>query len=341
MRVLVYQDISLRHIIKANVINTINIAKGFFQNGCSVDFFAKKETAYFFKDKLINVQLVFNLSQLNQYQVIYCRGWDFVKDLIKNKFPGVIIIESHEKIDFPELLTIKKHPRFIFTSISPDINSYYNFSNYQLFPCSIDTDNFSNQEKYNHNLFHSHDFNITYCGHMYDYKGIPLILKAAKQLPHFKFHLVGGKEIDIQRHQQSNPSKNVIFYGHQDYQDVPNYLYSSDLLLIPYTKQGNKHSASQVTSPIKLFEYLATKKPTLCSDIKGIQNWVSENEVTFFKADNLEEFVSKINWIYKNKDSVDLQKIVEQGYQKSHTYSTKNKCAQLLDMVSDLGMYHN
>lgn len=48
---------------------------------------------------------------------------------------------------------------------------------------------------------------------------------------------------------------------------------------IYFNKQGSKHSASQVTSPIKLFEYLATKKPTLCSDINEIQNWISENEV--------------------------------------------------------------
>ena len=41
---------------------------------------------------------------------------------------------------------------------------------------------------------------------------------------------------------------------------------------IYFNKQANKHSASQLTSPIKLFEYLGNKKPTLCSDIKEIQN---------------------------------------------------------------------
>ena len=98
--------------------------------------------------------------------------------------------------------------------------------------------------------------------------------------------MVGGKQEDINRHMQKSP-KNMIFYERINYNEVPNYLYSADLLLIPYCKKGNRWSPSTITSPIKLFEYLSTKKPVLCSNIVGIKNWINEDCMSCWRINKI------------------------------------------------------
>lgn len=333
MNILIYQNISKRHILKANIINTINITKGFTQNNCNVYFFVSNELLYFFKDKFNNVNFINNLSNLYNYDAIYFRDIEYPLKLInENKYKGYIIIESHDiNLSSDIINTLKSYDKLLFTSISHLIIEKYKFKNNLLFPCSIDFDNFSNKIKYKNNLFNKEKFNITYCGHLYDYKGIPLIIDAANILKEYNFCIIGGKDEDIYRNKIKSP-KNITYYGHINYNDVPNYLYSSDLLLIPYSKKGNKYSPSNITSPIKLFEYLSTKIPVLCSDIKGIQNWVDDNEVYFYKADDLNNFIEKIKYIEKNKNSYETSNKINNGFKKASLYSTKNKCQKLIDV---------
>ena len=333
MNILIYQNITKRHILKANIINTINITKGFTQNSCNVYFLVSNELLYFFKDKFNNVNFIDNLSNLSNYDAIYFRDIEYPLKLINDKeYKGYIIIESHDIDICSDIINIlKSYDKILFTSISPLIIEKYKFKNSLLFPCSIDFDNFSNKIKYKNNLFDKNKFNITYCGHLYDYKGIPLIIDAANNLKEYNFHIIGGKEEDINRH-KINSSKNITYYGHKNYNDVPNYLYSSDLLLIPYSKKGNKYSPSDITSPIKLFEYLSTKVPVLCSNIRGIQNWVDDNEVYFYKADDLNNFIEKIKYIEKNRNSDENTIKINNGFKKSSLYSTKNKCQKLINM---------
>lgn len=333
MNILIYQNIAKRHILKANIINTINITKGFRQNSCNVYFLVSNELLYFFKDKFNNVNFIDNLSNLSNYDAIYFRDIEYPLKLINDKeYKGYIIIESHDiDIPFDIINILKSYNKILFTSISPLIIEKYKFKNSLLFPCSIDFDNFSNKIKYKNNLFDKNKFNITYCGHLYDYKGIPLIIDAANNLKEYNFHIIGGKEEDINRH-KINSSKNITYYGHKNYNDVPNYLYSSDLLLIPYSKKGNKYSPSDITSPIKLFEYLSTKVPVLCSNIRGIQNWVDDNEVYFYKADDLNNFIEKIKYIEKNRNSDENTIKMNNGFKKASLYSTKNKCQKLINM---------
>ena len=302
-KLLIYQAINNRHLRKANVINTINIAKGFKQNNLDLEFYVNdNKNLDFLKKNLNGVNLILQLpkKELINYinkniSIVYCRDSIFPKYLIENNYNGYILCEDHsdEKLQFFNLY--QTYEKFIFITISPKIAKINSgLKKILVYPCAIDFDYFSDEKIFLKTMFNKNSINISYCGSLYEYKGISLIVKAAQKLPQFNFHIVGGRNREEILRYKNIASKNIIFYGLINYNEIPNYLYSSDLLLIPYNRRGNKFSKSNITSPIKLFEYLSTKKPVLCSDIEGIKNWVSDDEVYFFKASNLDSFCNEI-----------------------------------------------
>lgn len=343
MNLLIYQNVHPRHIRKANVINTINVTKGFIQNNCNIFYNINHyKNLNFFKNNFENnSKIKFLLEKKNNellefinknIDIIYSRDLEFPLFLINNKINKYIILEDHLDT-IPEYIeTFRNYDKLIFNTISPIIIKKFNIKKSLLFPCSIDFNYFSQSDNFNNNLYSKNKINIVYCGHLYNYKGIPLILKGADKLKNILFHLVGGKERDINNLKKSYVPKNVIIHGYKNYNDVPNYLYSADILIIPYTKNGNIYSKSTITSPIKLFEYLSTKKPVLCSNIDGIKNWVTNNEVTFFKADDINDFVDKINYLINNLNSTEIKNKIKNGFIKSSEYSTLHKCKRLLQL---------
>ena len=143
MNILIYKDIQKRHLLKANIINTINMAHGFAQNGCNVSFYVRESIMYFFEDKFMssNVTMVNHVDSqnINQYDIIYCRDETYPLQLVTNKsYSGIIIIESHDiNLSPDDILTLQEYDKLVFTSISPLIINKYNFNTSLLFPCSI------------------------------------------------------------------------------------------------------------------------------------------------------------------------------------------------------------
>lgn len=135
---------------------------------------------------------------------------------------------------------------------------------------------------------------VTYAGHLYDYKGIPTILNAAKALPEVTFHLVGGTPKDLKRHGrtvEAHNLKNVILHGLKPYHEVPPYLWHADLLLLPPSLH---HASAAWTSPVKLGEYLASETPIIATDIPALRAWVTDEHVIFIPPDDPAAMTSAI-----------------------------------------------
>lgn len=119
---------------------------------------------------------------------------------------------------------------------------------------------------------------VVYAGHLYDYKGMPTILDAAERLPHVSFALVGGWENDVDRLRAQAAARgirNLTLTGFVQNNELPPYLKAADLLLLP--NSGN-HAESSITSPLKLFEYMATGTPILASNIQNVAHVLRDGE---------------------------------------------------------------
>jgi glycosyltransferase involved in cell wall biosynthesis len=118
------------------------------------------------------------------------------------------------------------------------------------------------------------DFTIGYAGHLYPWKGVDLVIEAVAALPDTRALIVGGhdKEPDLARVKafaaQLDCASRVTFTGLIPPADVAARLRECDVLTLP-----NPASAisSAFTSPLKLFEYMASGRPIVASDLPAIR----------------------------------------------------------------------
>ncbi|MFC1615495.1 glycosyltransferase, partial [Patescibacteria group bacterium] len=116
---------------------------------------------------------------------------------------------------------------------------------------------------------------IMYSGHLYKWKGVDVVLESAKILSEEKnvvFVLVGGTAPDIKKYKkylEEHKIDNVIITGYQKRDKIPKYLKCADILLLPNIPISEE-SISE-TSPIKMFEYMAVKRPIIASNMTSIR----------------------------------------------------------------------
>ena len=118
-------------------------------------------------------------------------------------------------------------------------------------------------------------------GHLYAGRGADLFLGLARALPGTRFIWVGGTPDDVETwRRRANGLANVDFIGFIPNQELPLYLAAAEVLLMPYARQiaissGGGNSAL-ISSPMKMFEYLAAGRSILASDLPVFREVLDE-----------------------------------------------------------------
>ena len=167
----------------------------------------------------------------------------------------------------------------------------------------------------------------TYCGHFYEHKGVSYLIEAAKLLPEVKFYLIGGWPQDLINYGKiCHDLDNVILTGFIPNSDVPKYLSASDILLLP---NSIKYEQAYITSPLKLFEYMASKKPIIAAKIPAFENILIHGENAYLvEPDSTSSIVTAIlNLINNSKFSDELS---EGAWKTVQSYSWVNRAQSIL-----------
>ena len=142
--------------------------------------------------------------------------------------------------------------------------------------------------------------NAGYIGQLYGGKGMEIISELIKRCPDVFFHVIGGFEKDIIEWQEElKDYPNVHFYGFVPHAETEAYRQAMDVLLAPYLAKvkvvgGSTLDATWMT-PIKLFEYMASKKAIISSSLP-VAKEIVENNVNgvLCDPDNIEEWVTAL-----------------------------------------------
>jgi glycosyltransferase involved in cell wall biosynthesis len=122
-------------------------------------------------------------------------------------------------------------------------------------------------------------FTIGYAGHLYPWKGVDLVIEAISALQDTRGLIVGGHadEPDLARVKalaaQLLCSERMTFTGMLPPGDVAARLRDADVLVLP-----NPASAlsSAFTSPLKLFEYMASGRPIVASALPSLREVLTD-----------------------------------------------------------------
>ena len=149
---------------------------------------------------------------------------------------------------------------------------------------------------------------ITYAGSLNQDKGILTLLRAAARLKQRKdilFLIIGGNFVEEKERSVINKtakSANLKLLGFRPYVEIPSYLAASDILVLPNSAKSKKPIFRKYTSPLKLYEYLASGRPVIASQVAAFINIVKDKkEVLFFKPDNSQDLACKICQLLENK----------------------------------------
>ena len=122
---------------------------------------------------------------------------------------------------------------------------------------------------------------VGYAGHLYPWKGVDVLLEAIERLRGVSALIVGGHEAEGDRARLESRavrlgiSHRVMFTGHVEPSRVAALLQRSTILVLPNPPSA---ASTHFTSPLKLFEYMATGRAIVASDLPAIREVLQDDK---------------------------------------------------------------
>ena len=282
----------------------------------------------------------------NNVNLCYCRSYRTVFYNIKNKITS--IMESHTpNIKHPDLQKVIKlsHSKYFRGLVTISDILKHNFikagvpkDKILVLQDGVDIENFQSsltKEEIREILKIPKDKKIVvYCGSLFPDKGIEHILLVAKNIPDVIFLLVGGRNQEIKMWKEytiTHKIKNVQFTGFVENSKVPLYLKAADVLIMPYkTDQKIKIMDIDTTSPLKLFEYMAARRPIISTNIPAISRIITNGKDGLLaEPNNIQELSQFVKMVLK--DNQLANKLANNAYKKVQKYDWKERCKKILN----------
>lgn len=171
---------------------------------------------------------------------------------------------------------------------------------------------------------------VLYTGHLYEWKGADILAKASQYLPEdVEIYFVGGTEKDVEKFKVQSSNFKVNIVDQRPHSEIPYWLKAADILVLPNTAKEN--ISKYWTSPIKMFEYMASKRPIVASDLPSIREILNENNSILVKPDLPEDLARGIKKILKDKNLA--EKISNQAFRDVQNYTWQKRARNILRFI--------
>ncbi len=231
----------------------------------------------------------------------------YIKILGKN-----VVWEAHmgQKNIFARL-TIKMGVSLI--AISQGLkNLYPNASRVLVAPDGVDLKHFdislSREEAKKHLGFGLKNKLVIYTGSRHLWKGVEILEEASKLLP---------QDVEV-----------MIITG-KLHTEIPLYLKAADVLVLP--NSAKKDISRLYTSPMKLFEYMASGTPIVASDLPSIREILDDSTVFFFTSDSPESLAEAIQKALSNKAEAKVK--AENAHKLSSNYTWDKRAKKIIEFI--------
>ena len=279
-------------------------------------------------------------------KIVHTRDWNFVKAAIINKIP--VIYERHyfqEKPFEPEIVK-SSYFQVAVTQSEPIRESLIQ---YGMPPEKV---------VWLHNGFHNsflvrkaavaqawrqqlllngRQHLVVYSGALYRFKGIDVLINAAKQLPQIQFVITGGTDEQVKAYQRLSQEKQVVnikFLGWiLPRKRLASLFQAADILEHP----NCCGKSANFTNPVKFFQYMASGTPLVVTEIPPLMEFKNSPLIAgWCKPDNSNKLAECIQYVLaKFPRKID-------GYAENinfaSEFSWEKRAAKILSYVDD--SYH-
>ena len=279
----------------------------------SIDLVRFGRIGFWIQSFIFTISVVVYALKRNDRVVYYSR--DELPLLALEKLGKKVVWEVHSgKNNFFARCLIKKNIKIV--AISHGLRKYYTSLGQKpdrilVAHDAVDVDKFDisiSKEEAKGRLGFSHSAKtVLYAGSAYGWRGVDTLKKATA--------LMSGIE--------------AVFVSNKPHSEIPLYLKAADVLVLP---NSAKEDISRLyTSPLKMFEYMASGTPIVASDLPSIREVLNESNANFFEPDNSEDLAQTINAVLHNYDAA-LQK-AESALKDVQAFTWQNRAKMIIAFV--------
>jgi len=296
---------------------------------------------YFFLQRISFGLAAFFYALRSSSEVIYSR--EITICFFLSFFKKNIVFEDHEpkkRLRWLYRIFIKKINKKVlvannledlYKSLDVDENSYI------LAPNGVDLEEFDRIKKDDDVWQKEFDFKkeekiVLYVGHFYKWKGIYTLLDAAKSIKG-NVVLIGGikqDQLKIRDYINNKNLKNVFCHEFIPHSKIIRYIKSADVLALPNTAKEER--SANYTTPIKLFEYMASGVPIVASRLKSFATYLKDNENALLcEPDNQQDLAKKINRVLSDQKL--QESLSTNALRQVKNYTWEKRAEKIIDFI--------
>jgi len=174
---------------------------------------------------------------------------------------------------------------------------------------------------------------IIYSGNInfHEWKGADILLESSKYLNGIDvfYILIGGNKPKFSEIKKNYPLENLKLIEHQPHEKIPLYLRAADILVLP-NKKGNANS-ERYTSPLKLFEYMASGNPIVASNLPSIREILNKTNAVMVEPNSPEKLASGIKMVLENNELA--KKISTQALLDVKNYTWQKRAEKIMKSI--------
>jgi glycosyltransferase involved in cell wall biosynthesis len=314
--------------------------KKFFQFDSKFLFLISEFIWANFRNLVFSLNVSFHLIKHRKSKnvFIYTRVWLLLYVLLFFKkirlIDNKIFYESHKFSSFLMGPLLKIDGVIVINNYLKGLYLERNLTSVLLAHDGVNIDEYKEISSYQFNSYKK-KYIVLYTGSLFSWKGVHIIVDALRYLPdEIELVCIGGSGNylkDFKKYvEKSNNSDRILVIPHISKAELIDYVENSDVLVLP---NSVKDKMNLYTSPIKLFEYMASKRPIVASNISAIKEILNHNENAFlFESDNPKDLALKI----KNAINYDCKKMVDNAYIQATKYTWNNRAETIASFICKL-----
>jgi glycosyltransferase involved in cell wall biosynthesis len=167
-----------------------------------------------------------------------------------------------------------------------------------------------------------------------------LFVELAKKQRGVQFVWAGGKPEDVQLWKSKTAAlSNIIFTGFVHNSQLPMYQAAGEVLLMPYDREigisSGPGNSGLISSPMKMFEYMATGRAIIASDLPVFHEVLNDNNAVFCPPGKVIAWDGALQALFDNPAR--REQLAKQAYLDVRQYSWIERAKRVLDGFIESG----